>query len=904
MSSMRSYIDSCITSGSYKGPASGIYGRIHGRISYFVDAKTRGALNPAQYNGIDRLVADRVNALCKTPSSVTEADTTIPTVATTVTTVTAKALYRPVEDEGKRDGYVVWAGNESFIAPWFTTFISEDSGDDSSLYMHPSQSVKFSKLSTDVSFNSKSSTVLGDQDRQISLSLSSVLKFSKQARTLTISTNNDTASFNSNGAGGDPIRVIKIDDLPSGDNWSIGKMLVLKDTLIFNIARFGSDQDKQHFEKPIHYTPTDEDAEAYNVDFDIYFVDLGGGTVDSLKSNGGSSQVKVNVIRGYTDFIIHQSKVFAIRSKSCSQVTFSGFRLSKKDGSRELIKTGKVSHSIDSYTFEVVELAVTSGIEQRVVGEVKPKAPESGGKFGITGSTIAYTGAKLAASDLCPYTFYVQLFYELVLQFPYSYDDHYDVSIFCETGMGKKLRKGSSTYSEEFYDAFIAGDIAEAYRNSTLVSSLLGIKLGGITKIAGHLYIEMPTTRSEDGKYSVVANNTIYELTEGAQPVFSPETSSWKRWRPMQVPDDYYPWNWWATCAYPMDIYVVWHMVSDALGTGSAKSSSIVGNLNLTLRKGYHDIVVDVNKRKENGEKLPSITLSIAHGDVGQGLTNDYIYSRDHARWMQSLDVGYGDFPFPYQKRYCFGGGNRGTTTWGVSGYDSCCETFLVTFAGENVPLNGQASSNTARPVLIIAGLGPYAEAWGAKGWGGQISPSPLVVEVYAYDTANGTQVDKFSKVNGDDYPKVYMQGTVKVMGIIGNYYTGYDLSDPIIELAHGMYPIPTNGYYISEDKDTIARRSYTFYDMRINPNNLRQIYYTLFTYQVESNMSKHGLVLVNNHYMETRAYEVKNDDGGDMTICAAKALAYWWSKTIPAKAGDPTPWLGPARIDMHVRTS
>lgn len=889
MGNIKSYIDECITTGNYSTTSGNLFSRIGNRVKVFKEAFNKGGLNPAIYSGIDKLIAERVITLSNRTTSSPEV--VIPSVSTPATRQ-GKAMYLPYGREGTEEGYVTWAGNESYLCPWLTRYISSDSSESSSTHHNLSVSGSFNFVSQCKGVTFNTTHVLTDQNRQIAITSTQVLKLSKEARNATLSVITDKEAFHSDGAAGTPIKVIDLSSvLPTG-NWCFGKILYEKDIISFGVYIFADDRSKDAFERPKYYTVNNDEAKGYTVEAQLVLLNLNSGKINKVSCGLLSSQTKLNTVVGYTDHILHQGKIFAIRSASKRTVTFSGFLLGERKETRGYIKTGKVSHTFDSFAFEIVqvELTPTGNTNITMVGEVQPPATEPEGKFGISGSKIAYTCAKLAASDLNPYTFYVQQYYELILQLPYDYDKGFKSTLYWETSTGKKLRTDTA-----YRDWFMEGNATSYVQRNAIITPLDSLRFGGINKIAGQLYIEVPVKYNTNGSYSGASSVCIYELVGEAQPTFSPLTKDWKRWS-HAGDTNYYWWDVGMYNANALDLWVVWHMVSNELGTGTSKTANIVAELNLMMYSSKHPFAIAVAKAKEEGRTLPSYVKDAGAWGYGKDL-----------KWSPSLEKPIGSFSFPYEKWYTYFGGNRGTDSYGISGYDSWSETFLVTYAGEKYAKEGQRTAETARPVLIICGIGPYAELWGAKGWGGQITQSPLVVEVWNYETAAGINARVFSHCNSETQPKVYMQADETVMGVIGNYWTGYDLTDPTIELQHGMYPLAGNGSHINENKEQITNTSLTFSAVAFKKDNLRQIYMAMFSRATAYNVTTRKYE-INNYYLETRAYEVKNRKPASITpddkksdFNAAVVKTFWWSKTAPARITDPVPWFGPCQLDMHI---
>lgn len=908
MAKLKGYIDSCIKNKNYTGQdKSNLFARIRDRVQLFVGMQEKGGLSPGNFTGLDRLIAERVIALSQGAGSST-IDYSVPT---STAKSRPKVFTKTDESEEPGVGYIVWAGNEAYKCPWLKEYVTEDSSDNSGNAYVPTQSTQFDSMATGVTFDSTATVT--DLNRHIYLSEYRIAFLSKYTSKLIISTRNDRDSFESGGASGDPIKEIDLSPYTPAGNWSYGKILHDNGFLYVGLVSYPDDRTKTAVEQPRMSTPDAVSALGYTVDIQLLVINLESGAVAPLRVEHSTAiQTKLNIIRGYTDFILHNSKVFAIRSKpTASTVSFTAKRLSERAGSQELVSVGTVTHKFDSYQFELVELipSTQSGLSVTTqhIYTVLPPPPEDEGKFGIKGSSIAYVAAKLAASDLSPYTFHVQLFYELVLQLPYDYGKGFDCGLYLETSVGAKLRPGSRLYSDNFYSSFINGTINEdVYGGAQLLQSLPGIKLGGITKIAGCLFLEAPASYDTNTKeYTVHVDsyaNLLYELTGESQPVYSPQTNGWELWRPKVAPKDYYPWNWYAKMAAALDIWVAYHVISNSLNTGCSKTGSVIANTGLTLRTGMHEAAIDVQNRLHNGEHLPDITTDIANWVWSK--KTDAEDPRKTTKWLQALDIELGDFPFPYEKRYSFFGGYRGSQSWPVSGYVPHGETFLVSYNGTKIAANGETTTESARPVYIIKGVGAYSSKWGAQGWSGQMTESPLVVEVYRHETVNDIDIPAFSKVNDSSMPKVYMQGNCTVLGTIGDYATSFDLTDMDTHTEHGMYPIAQNGYYVNEQKSLVMMDRKTFTDMRLNPSDPREVYYALFVNHNEYDQTELKQVMLN-YYLETRSYRLmeKETEGSfKLTLNAAKVLAYWWSRSIPAKLTDPVPWWGPCQIDMHIK--
>jgi hypothetical protein len=902
MPNIRAYIDNAISSNTSAG-GNNLYGRISARVKLFKEANKKGTLNPSAYKGIDKLIAERVIALCKVDNA-----TEIPVSKNTEEVVKkGKAYFSLVEEMSDISGYVTWAGNESYICPWLTEYISADSTETSSDRFTPTQSLKYIKHCNGIKFNTTS--VLTDQNRQIALTSTQVAKFSKSAKKLTIALINDNDAFTSDGASGSPLKTVDLSSvLPSGE-WCYGKILKYGDYLLVGVYSFADERSKNTFEQPKLGYSNDDDAKGYSVDASLIIVNTVSGKVKKLEQPAIIQQTKLKIIGGYTDHIVHMNKIYAIRSSTPSSVSWSAFALKhRKDKEGKYIQGYDKTNtpwkfSFTSYKYEIVEIIISDtaslDITELIVAEVKPPPVESDGKFQITGSKIMYTAAKLAANNLNPYTFYVQQFYELVFQLPYNYDKKFAGPIYWETTLGKRLRTDSN-----FYDWILSGDAAYNTNIGSLITQLSGVYYGMITKIVGQIYLEIPTAYNQESKtYTVKTSGSdsdaIYELVGEAQPGFDPEFG-WVVFKPLSYGGR-------TPNANALDLWVVWHLASSRLGEGAPKSNSIVADLNLQIFTSDHPFAIDIKAKLNAKEAVVPLAVDIAKSGWGIG---------KETPWSYVLEKEIGSFSFPYEKWFCYFGGNRGTSSWPVSGYDSWSETFLVTYAGTKFAKEGARSEETARPVLIIAGIGPYAEAWGAKGWGGQITQSPLVVECWNYQTIAGERMQIFSQCNSASQPDVYMQANENVLGTIGNYWTGYDLTDPTIELKHGMYPIAQNGFHIDDAKNKIITNSLCFTDMRIPEDNLSQIYYALFTYSSEYNDTQRKYEL-NNYYLENRAYDCKNPKkvitpegqmppaAGDLSMLdlyAAKAIAYWWSRTAPARPTDPVPWWGPCQIDFHVK--
>lgn len=886
MPNIKAFIDECITNKAYS-TGNNLFGKISLRVKTFMEARQKGSLDANMYKGIDKVIADRVNVLFK-PSD----ETTISIPTSSETKKKKNVFDRPEEGESEIDGYVVWSGNEALICPWLTEYISSSGSENSDGSLTPTASVAYGDFCTTIPFNS--TQVLTDQNRQIAISSTKIAKFSKTARKMVIGLKNDNLAFTSDGIDGSPLKVTDLTDvLPSAaGHWCFGKILKSNDYLIVQTLTFPSAEVKDDFERPKYYIASKDEARGHTVESKLILINTFTGEAKKIETTPGAAQTKLHLIRGYTDFIVHKNKIFAIRSKDTpTTVTFTGNKLGTVPDVQGLVVLGRVRHTFDSYSYEIVEIVPavvgTLTLTTKLVASVTPTAPDSDGKFGLKGSQIAYCCAKLAASDLNPYTFYVQLYYELILQMPYNYDKGYKTCMYWETTLAEKMRTDTE------YKAWIYADGAsvDSY-GSALIMPISSVRFGSIVKLAGTLYYEIPTQYvAETGNYSRYSCDLIYELVSEARSIFDPTTTDWKAWQT-------------GYGSNPLDIWVIWHLVNKDLGEGSSKTPAIVSNLGLTVFECAHPIWLEIKALLPPDGSTASLSKMQKAIYQNNKFNPDPTSSAEKTKWAYILPKLPGEMPFPYEKRYTYYGGNRGATNgWAISGYDSWSETFLVSFAGVKFPVGGVRTVDTARPCLIIGGIGYYAEAWGAKGWGDQLTQSPIVVEVYNYEAVNNIAVAGFEAVTSSTQPKVYMQGNHSVLGTIGNYWTGYDMTDPTIELKHGMYPIPQNGFNFNADKDKIINTSICFTDMRIPEDKLNTVYYALFIYGKKYNETKRKWEL-DNYYIHNRAYEFRLDRSTPpkMDLWAAKAMAGWWSSTAPAKATDPVPWWGPCQIDLHIK--
>ena len=886
--SIKKFTDDCILSKAYSD--HGLYKRINAQITLCKEAFFNGTLNPASYTGYYNYIARRVIALCQNNTSIAPAIITPSTASSTVVANTVFA--NRYSDDGKLDGYIVWAGNESYLCPWLTEWLSCTSSDSSESQSGTTESGKYKKRDYGITYNS--SAVLTDQNRQLTNTINQTAKFTVNEKKLIIGIANDKEVFSSNGASGTPILTVDLASYIAGLNWCYGKILKLKDYLIVSIHTFPDSDAKAAFENPdVRSTPI-----MYLDDVILLVINTLTCQVDKFEVIYSDSTFKVNTIRGYTDFIVHNDSIYAVRSKTSPNIaSFTGFTL-EKDASmtkHKYVKGPKFAHKFNGYEFEVVELVLGTSVEVIVIGDVVPTPvpSEDGGKFGITGGVMIYTGAKLAASDLNKFTFYVQLYYALIVQMPYNFYSGVYSYPYWETTLGRLCRT-----DVDFYDRYCAQTtgshtITELYGN-TLIGNVTP-SCGSIAIIVGQLYIEVITTK-DTSVYTVVSSNTIYELTGEQQPVYTAIGSKWELLKT----------NGSVEYAYALNIFILWHLLSNKLSTGGPKSAYIAATLATTITEALHPIylqIVDATGGPDLSETQRDSNFS---SDYQKILYQYYKAAYDNPlsltnyTWLYGDEIKYGNFPFPYDKGFTYLGGNRGemSSSREFSGYNSCRETFLVTYT-ETKKGFGAVTAETPRPVLVIAGIGYYVADWGAKGWETQSTESPIVVEVYNYEAANGIKLSNFSKVNDSGFPTVYMQGNHNVFGRIIDYATKVDQSDPNNEYLHGMTPLPINGIYVNVDKQVVSMRCVKLADMRVNKTNLRQIYYPTFTYQYEYNTVT-NTVLMNNYYLDTTAYEIKTKDN-KLDLYMAKTISYWWSRQTPATSSDPIPWWGPCQLDMHI---
>jgi hypothetical protein len=907
MSNIRDYIDSCIKNNTTSETSGNLFQRIRNRVKLFTEIKSKGILDSSVYKGIDALIAERVNALLVNSTASTEADTKVKVASTSIEKKRDGVF--PLEGVSEPTGYIVWAGNEAYTCPWFTEYMRNDTPGESSTTEYKDTSGKYNLSSrykfrpfvTDVKFNT--SAILTDQNRQIALTTDRVLKLSKVGRRAVISNKLDKASFESEGV--DPVFApIKTIDLalklPEGDLWCFGKLLKYGDYVVVSVYTFPDARSKTFFEQPRYKVDNKAiDALGYTVTGKILIISTTSDHVSLIEIPKLETQTKTNAILGYSDFILHGGKIFAVRSKSTiAQSTFVAFRLARKKDKTTYEKVKPdIKHTFNSYSFEVVELKYTDTTNDFTpyhVADIKPPDIPKEGKFGITGSQVVYTTAKLAASELNPYTFYIQLFYEQILQIPFDSEAGYDKLFLWESRLGKRLR------TDPVFKAWLMAqrggawdtEQGEPLYGNTILYEIGSVVPGTITKIVGQIYLEIPTTYdSNSDAYNVHTvnsnSNILYELVGEDTPCWLPYTNDLV---PMRGPN-----------ADALSNWVIWHLATAGINPKS-DSMKVVNFLGIGFREGNHPFTNEMQAKKKAD---PNLKLGkYIDYVVGTGVVDK------KSKWSSALEKKIGFFPFPYSKQYCFTGGNESASNWAIGGYDSWAETFLVTYATDLQPKNGALTDKTARPILIISGIGPYAEVWGATGWDGQYSQSPLIVECFNYQTNNSIKLTEFKHVNDPDFSIVYMQAQESVLGTIGGYYTGFDMTDPTVVLEHGMFPLSQSGSYINKKGQKVNSKRLLYTDIRFGVDP-KLVYYSLFAYYTEYNTSTTSFE-VNNHYLENRAYRII--DGKDLgvgwkignqfmfDIEAAKTITYWWAKTVPAKPTDPVPWWGPCQIDLHVK--
>jgi len=878
MATIAEFIDSQISNPTIVN-GSNLYSKIGSKISLFKSiVDNNGTLNPDSYSGIDALVCRRVLALYRKQFN----DGIVEVKKALVTEYIPKVFSKIENDAYSITGFVSWAGNEALICPWLKEYITPDgpSSVNSSNPFTPSQSYQYTDFCKNIKFNS--SSILTEQNKNITIDAFRVASFNKNDKKVYIGTPNKEAAFSSPGI--DAQYIVDVSAHISAEYWCIGKLIVFDAYIVAQVFIFSSERELNCFEKPKYYTSVQSDGLGYTADAYLLFIPINGGTCLKIKNIISISQNKLDIINGYTDFIIHKNKLFCTKTISSDDIEFSGFRLGTEDNVKGYVKkTPPIKYKFKDCKFGLFELKIINNTvtETLVYNITVPIQSES--KFAINGSKLIYTTIKLAANDLCSYTFYFQLFYELVLQLPYDYSMKFSGNPYWESGLGKHLRL-SSNLDEIATNDVIAKDIKTIYGTSFL-SSIVSITYGMISKIVGHLYLEVPLDMEDN--YAVKTKHSpyadiIYETIGESKPGYSPLNSDWEVWHL-------------GSNAAAIDLFVIWHLASGVLGTGDAKTNYIISDLELVQFSSKHPAANKLNDIKESG-------VSICQ-TVKDWLSNTY---SDGTKWCYGLAKRPGAFSFPFEKRYAFFGGNRGTNNWAVSGYNSCQDTFLVTFAHEKVAINGARTDKTARPVLILGGIGTHPDPFGEMGvWGDQLTQSPLTVEVWAYDTIEGNKVSIFQHCNSDRQPIVYMQGNEIPLGTIGAYETAYIESES--ETKYGMYPLPQNGINVDENHHTIQHTGLVFNDFKLDPNDPFTIYYLLYMYIIDYD-NDDAKYLTKNYILESRAYKLvpfhegNYNGSSQFRLDAAKAMAYWWSKQVPAKSTDPIPWFGPSQLALNVK--
>ncbi len=874
MSTLKQFIDDQIlnpTSGH-----SGLYTNIANRILVYKQSIDKGAISVKGSMGIDSLIAERVNVLYKRASVTNEEVTT----DTSISSDKPKLFRKIREDLFSQDGFITWGGNDAFICPWLTEFVTPDSSEISSNLYIPSQSYMYTEFSRDIPFNSTDKLL--NQNRQIVLDFNSIASFNKDEKKIYIGYPNDKDSFSKTKT------TVNI-DLSSYINyeyWCIGKIKLFGVYLVIQIVHFPTERDKNLFEKPNCCVTNKSDGKGFTANSILLIVDKAGTKVHKLSSIPAVSQDKIDIINGYTDFIVHKNKLFVTKTMSYSDIVFLGFKLGTKPKIQGYVKLNTpLKYTFKSASISMFELVVGSNnVSEIKLKDIKLPTEMLTNRFGITGSKTVVTTAKLAANDINPFTFYVQLFYSSICQLPYNYTKGFYDHPYWEKGLGKLLRLSESKLSDFCSNDTIAENIDYLY-GSVLVGSADGISYGAVQNITGHFYAEIPLEYNEVSKSYVDRSastlDIVYETVGEAKPGIDPRNLDWEAW---------------TGNVLPIDIFIVWHLASYNLGSGSSYTSNIVNALGIKLNEGRHPVAVIIKEKKDNKEYLTSFAKNVTPLD-----------SMRNIKWSPAIEKSAGAFSFPFERRYAYFGGNRGTTSHPISGYNSSQETFLVMYTHDDIPLNGNRSSKKARPVLILGGIGHFPDPFNRMGiWKEQLTQSPLSVELWAYDTISGNNLDIFSHCNSPTQPKVYMQGNEIALGTIGYFNTTYDSSSPDNEVFHGMYPLPQNGINVAENGHKMEITSYIFNDFRLVESDPSIIYYALFMHRSEYDTTD-SVYKIRNHMLESRAYkiapfkEANYQGGSQMRLDAAKAMAYWWSKSTPAKSTDPVPWFGPAQLDMHI---
>jgi hypothetical protein len=590
MATIAEFIDSQIKNPT---PISGLnlYSKIDAKIKQFKGIiDNDGVLNPNSYSGIDALVCRRVAAMYSKQYNTTDSTVVKKSLADSKKS-SQDVFSKTDEEEYAISGFITWSGNEALICPWLKEYVSPDGPNtiSSSNPYKPSQSFQYTKFSKGIKFNT--SSTLTSQNKTITVNSNRLANFNKTDKRMYIGVPNKKTAYVSPGT--DAQYTSDLSLYITADHWCIGKMLIFGNYVVTQIFTFASERELNCFEKPKFYTATQSDGLGFTANAYLLFVPLTGGTSIKLESNDEISQNKLDIIKGYTDFIVHKGKLFCTKTISSDDIEFSGFRLGTKEDVEGYVKiTPPIKYTFKNYKFGLFELTIqdNSIIETLVYSIDIPEQTES--KFAISGSKLMYTTIKLAANNICPYTFYFQIFYELVFQLPYDYSMKFYGSPCWEGGLGRYLRT-SANLDDVATNDVLAKDIETLY-GSEFFRLISTIKYGSVNKITGHIYLEVPL--DVENSYEVKTKNSpyadiIYETVGESKPSYSPLNNDWKVW-------------YLGSNAAAIDLYVIWHLASGAIGTGDAKTPTIVSDLGLEQFSSNHPSYTKLKDIKESGVEL------------------------------------------------------------------------------------------------------------------------------------------------------------------------------------------------------------------------------------------------------------------------------------------------------------
>jgi hypothetical protein len=809
--SLLDLVDSYITDGVYKNAGkSGYYRHLQERIAFYVTQADAGTLDPARVYGYDRVVAERVRLLYKPAVVETVEESTATDLATAV--AGPAKLLEFYGEEASDEEFLVWAGNEPLQCPTMVTYYDEHSN---AVLDSLHGVVKQDFVAYDdsyIAFNADQSTPVGCRNRIMVFGSNQIAMLKASEKRYLVTNKNDGFRLCTPAVGNADAFVPSVDvDLSPWLNATTiaGKMTLLDDryTVIHLYDCRNEHQRRFLLEPP--YTFMESTGMGFTVDCSLLIVDnlLSAGTnvpvvVKLGPKEQGPLQDKTEVYTGWTDFVVSDDRLFAVRSEHVVSRQFTGFKLGLNEKSRQYAKSGLVHHDLLSVSYAIYEIRcdawTDAGPTLDKLYDVTP--PEVVDKHGVTGGFAAFSWAKLAWSSLNPRTFYVQLGYELVLQLPFLGPGF----LYNETSTGYKYRTDSA-YRAEVDDPTTRPDpLDDAWRVP------MGITQGNVYRVVGQYYLEVSPSST-----GLLLYETLGEMHVG----FTPISDAWscvpQTWT---CPGSYYPWDWYGQRSDGLVVLLNYHALAN---------DTVSVAYNMHINDYWHPMVV---KLGYNAGKAPRwCTFDLPDDE------KSYFPLR-----LAFANRGGMDYTL---------GGSTGISTYG--GFNPIARTFAVTYAGSVIPTDGVHSPHTARPVLIAIGLSMYIKLWGNSVWanGSTSVMGPLMIETLPYQTVHGGLPQIFVNCNIVGAPTVCKNAYTKYLGYRSQYLVEGLLGT--YGEVWGMLPFVTSGWYykLSANGLYVTGRftEYCFGDMMVDPTDPRKLLYSAMVYRKDT---LSGIVLEDAHYL------------------------------------------------------